>query len=187
MKYPTPPTTFIYAICNENDSVVYIGKSNKPIFRFRQHKSWARHKKLCIRFKLQWLKEILSKTKTPNMIILKEVSYEEWEYWEKYYIDYYTNLGQHLYNISKGGLEWSANARRAVIKYWSNPILQYSLEGIFVKEWESSAAAARFYNVSSKVIQRVVRGGRKSSVNYMWRIKRNDNYPLIIDKIFREK
>lgn len=187
MKYPNPNTTFIYGICDENEKIIYIGKSNKPIIRLRQHKTCARHKTMCVQFGLQWLRDLLKKHNKPKLIILKEVPYSEWEFWEKYYISYYRDLGNHLFNISNGGLAWSDKCRIAVIKYWSKPVLQYSLDGVFIKEWESSAAAARSCNVSAKVLQRAVRGGRKSSANYMWRLKQLDEYPLLIEKVSRYK
>lgn len=51
------------------------------------------------------------------------------------------------------------------------PILQYDLEGNFIKEWESISEASKFYNTNKGNISNNAIGRCKSSGNYIWRYK----------------
>lgn len=50
----------------------------------------------------------------------------------------------------------------------SKPILQYSLDGSFVKKWDNAKDAASFYGVSHTAIQKVCRGIHKKCKGYIW-------------------
>lgn len=50
-------------------------------------------------------------------------------------------------------------------------ILQYSLDGTFVKEWKSGAEIARFFNKSSESVLACCRGVQKSSAGFIWRFE----------------
>lgn len=53
------------------------------------------------------------------------------------------------------------------------PILQYSKDGLFIKEWESAAAAARELCLDSSTITKVLKGKLKSTGNYRWYYKKD--------------
>ena len=57
----------------------------------------------------------------------------------------------------------SGNSRKGVI--------QYSLDGKFLKEYISIAEAARVSNSHSSKIQQVCSGQRKTTNNYIWEYK----------------
>lgn len=54
-------------------------------------------------------------------------------------------------------------------------ILQYDLNGVFIKEWTSSVDISKEYNVDISNIIRCCLGETKSCVNYMWKYKNEDN------------
>jgi group I intron endonuclease len=67
------------------------------------------------------------------------------------------------------------------IKPYKNPlsteILQYDLEGKFIKEWSSISEAERQYKGGVKLC---VQGKQKTACNFIWK-RKTENYPLIID------
>ena len=65
----------------------------------------------------------------------------------------------------------------------SKPILQYSLSGIFVAEWSSTAEASRALSIPKHAISCCLCGKNKSGYNYMWFKKTSDLYPLRIAPI----
>lgn len=55
------------------------------------------------------------------------------------------------------------------------PVLQYDLEGNFIKEWESSGIAAKTLNINKKAIQQCCRKSLKTSAKFKWKYK-DKNY-----------
>jgi len=51
------------------------------------------------------------------------------------------------------------------------PILQYDLEGNFIKEWESATTAARFLNKQNGNIVECLKGKKKKAYGYIWKYK----------------
>jgi len=51
------------------------------------------------------------------------------------------------------------------------PILQYSLDGNFIKEWGSAVVAARVLNLNSAAIRNCVYKETKTSGDYIWKFK----------------
>lgn len=94
-------TTYIYAlICPLDNQVKYIGKSNDPQRRARDHMSdWrgAEYKKLL------WLRNLKSRGLKPILELIEEVSLEMWKYWETFWIAYYRYIGASLLNVESGG------------------------------------------------------------------------------------
>lgn len=58
------------------------------------------------------------------------------------------------------------------------PILQYSLEGYFIKEWDSIINARNYYNNTS--IEDVCLGKTLTAGGYQWKYKLDDNFPMNI-------
>ena len=56
-------------------------------------------------------------------------------------------------------------------QYISKPILQYTLTGEFIKEWNSTQEASTFYNIQKGHICNALNGRSKSSNGFMWRYK----------------
>ena len=101
--------TWIYAlICPLDKTVKYIGKANNPERRAKDHMIDQRGigvKKLC------WLDELKRAGKKPELLLLDEVSADNWQYWESFYQDYYKSLGFNLLSSRSGGGLTYANSQ----------------------------------------------------------------------------
>lgn len=75
----------------------YIGKTNNCKYRYNQHINDNSKS-----YKSSWIKSL--KGKYPNMIILDEVSEDEWEFWETYWITLFKSWNCKLTNLTNGGL-----------------------------------------------------------------------------------
>lgn len=62
-------------------------------------------------------------------------------------------------------------------KQWRTQILQYDLNGNFIREWESISSAARY--IGLKTIDLTA----KTSGGFIWRRKESERYPLTINPI----
>ena len=61
------------------------------------------------------------------------------------------------------------------------PILQYDLDGNFIREWKSITDAEKKLNANQ--ISSACSGIRKTANNFMWRYKKNDNYSIKIESL----
>lgn len=75
----------IYYLHKGDNVPFYIGKSKNPHFRKSEHR---------------WKNKGGTK---PEMVILEEVSFEEWDFWEKWYISLFKSWGFVLDNKNNGG------------------------------------------------------------------------------------
>lgn len=82
-------------------------------------------------------------------------------------------------NTEKSNLEWCDNQyncnygthnQRSAEKR-SKPVLQYSLEGEFVKEWVSASEVQRQTGFDRRNVSSCCRGKQKSSKGYIWKYK----------------
>lgn len=90
-----------------------------------------------------------------------------------------------LKKIAKSGgkANYKKNGNPAEGKY-GKPILQYDLNGNFIKEWKGAFIAAKYYNVSNIQITDVVNGRGHSTLGFMWKKKHSDNIPKKIKSLF---
>lgn len=66
----------------------------------------------------------------------------------------------------------SQENRDKLIKRCSKPILQYSIDGEFIREWDSSTEAAKFYNLKDQSsLGKCLAGKNKTSCGYIWKFK----------------
>ncbi len=83
-------------------------------------------------------------------------------------------------NLTRGG--------RDCISDNNIEILQYSLNGEFIKEWKSATQVVdELCLKTTAAISLVLTGVNKSAHGFMWRYKINENYSLKIDKISKKK
>ena len=66
--------------------------------------------------------------------------------------------------------DWYIEKQRYNQKH-SKPVLQYSLNGEFIKEWRTISEAAREHNTSIQAISRCCNGMVKTSNSYIWKFK----------------
>lgn len=94
-------TTFIYALCEPNSRAVrYIGKANKPKRRLQGHLSKSIRAKTHLG---NWLRILVANGTKPAMVVLREVSVEQWKMAEERYICLARGLGMRLVNATDGG------------------------------------------------------------------------------------
>jgi len=93
-------TTFIYALIDPRDNQVkYIGKANNPERRLKEHLTSLSKKNK----KTNWIKKLLLQQLKPELLILTEVLFDEWQFWEQHYICLYKSWGFNLKNNTRGG------------------------------------------------------------------------------------
>lgn len=63
----------------------------------------------------------------------------------------------------------------------SKQVIQYDLDGNFVKLWECSADAAKAFNKKHPAIKDCANYRYKTSLGYIWRFKIGDTIPMKID------
>ncbi len=99
-------TTFIYIlICPFDGTVKYVGKSNDPIKRLKDHLLDFRCMDL---HKAMWIRELRAKKLKPEMVVIDEVSLFDWKFWEQWWCMYYKSLGFKLFNSrSRNGLTFA--------------------------------------------------------------------------------
>lgn len=94
---------YIYGLKNGgSDEYRYIGKTIRPKNRLKEHlnekpRKFSYHK-------LNWITESINNGKDIEFEIIEEVSEDNWQEKEKYYIDYYKKLGHNLTNLLEGGI-----------------------------------------------------------------------------------
>jgi len=93
--------TYIYTLkCPITGKVRYVGKTNNPTERYKNHINKARdggtHKR-------NWINLLRIKNLKPIFEIIDEVSVKEWKDKEKYYIKHYIDKGYYLVNHTGGG------------------------------------------------------------------------------------
>lgn len=57
----------------------------------------------------------------------------------------------------------------------SKPVLQYDLQGNFIKEWKSVSAIVKYYNYSQGLISNCCRHERNKAYGYKWEYKISSN------------
>lgn len=90
------------------------------------------------------------------------------------------HLDENIQNNVYTNLEWATAKENAnygtrnakclanTLEKCAKKVKQYDLNGNFIKEWQSMAEAARFYNVRSENIMRVCQKKRPTSCGFKW-------------------
>jgi hypothetical protein len=166
--------TYIYAITTAKLGIVYVGKSDNPLKRFREHKGTAKSNPnyWCGLY----LKDELDFT------ILKQCKTSEWEYWERYFISRYKEENPTLHNIALGGLymDLPKEVRDKAAKKREKKVLQYDRNGNFVKEWSSYKEVAEWAGIKKASLSSTIINGNLTA-NSFWKIKTSENYPIKIE------
>jgi predicted GIY-YIG superfamily endonuclease len=119
--------------------------------------------------------------------IIEECIKDELIIKEKYWINSYNSIKEGL-NIQTPGenrihqvktlsfnKEWcnkiSESKKGRSIQATKKPIIQYDLEGNFIKEWESAKEAQRQTGVNNSAINNTLKGISKTSGGYIWKYK----------------
>jgi group I intron endonuclease len=106
-------------------------------------------------------------------------------YWKQYYLDQFGGdwnmvLFFNLYDTGGGPKSERWKQSRYI------PIIQYSIDGDFIQEWESAQKASIFYSSNHRTaINRCLKEGIKSACGFIWKYK-TENYPIKIKPIFKD-
>ena len=91
--------TYIYGLKDPRDGeLYYIGKSNHPAFRLRQHLEDNTNAG-----KIGWLRDLQSSNLKPELVILETVKCKQWQAAERRWIALGRDSGWPLVNIRNGG------------------------------------------------------------------------------------
>jgi hypothetical protein len=162
--------TYIYLIENiDNDPYkVYIGKSKDPINRKSNHKITYGNSITCT--------------------IIDQIDTFDRKYWmpiETMWIQTFMSWGYNVVNMKKeggsGASFYTEEAKLKISKAKKNkpnpklykPVLQYSLDDIFIREWESAVTAAKALHKYRSGISACITGKQKYSEGYIWKYKNN--------------
>lgn len=99
-------TTFIYIlICPVDGLIKYVGKSNNPQKRLKDHLLDFRCMDLN---KAMWLRELRSKKLKPILVVVDEVDSFDWKDEEQQWCEHFKSLGFTLFNVrSRNGLTYA--------------------------------------------------------------------------------
>lgn len=76
------------------------------------------------------------------------------------------------YNQNYGTINIRKSQKQLNHKNISKPVLQYTLEGIFIKEWKSIRDIERMTGYDSSHISRCCRGKHAYAYGYLWKYKK---------------
>lgn len=166
--------TKIYALTQPGtEEIKYVGKTNYELKRrLTEHIKTGRKKKK--NYKESWISSLLKQNLEPKIILIDEVENSEWEFWEKYWISQFKTWGFNLTNGTDGGISpfvthlIQATALKKANNKRRRKIIQYDLNGKFIKIWKSVTEAAANNSALRKHISRASKN-KKSAGGYMWR------------------
>lgn len=98
-------TTKIYGIADQNGRIMYIGKSDNPIERMKQHIRECNRRKTPL---YGWINKALKDGHQPQMIVLASAISSDWQSLERQMIAQYRGEG-HMLNLADGGDQPKSN------------------------------------------------------------------------------
>jgi len=93
---------YIYTLSDRNGNIRYVGKTKQYLKqRLYSHiKECETNRKS---HKISWIKSLLEKNQKPIIEIIDQVEDQNWEFWEKYWINQLKIWGMKLTNLTEGG------------------------------------------------------------------------------------
>jgi hypothetical protein len=161
----------------ENNTPVYIGKTNKPNRRIREHR-------------IKFSKDVF-------LEVIDEVEEDEWIFWEQWWIEVFNSWNIKLSNKNKGGggPEWQTDSAKQLIGNkqkgikkptvsnklkgqkinWdlgtSTCVLQFDKQGKLMAEYSSMGEAYNKTGVPTSAICDVCKGRQRTAHGYIWLYK----------------
>lgn len=186
--------TFIYELIDpRTDEPKYIGKSNNPQNRYKEH---LKDKKQT--YKANWIKGLKEHGLKPRLNIIEEVEFNKWEFWEQFYIDLYRSWGFKLTNLEKGGLgigrQSSLTKKKISISRknkGNKKIQQISFKNFkIIKTWNSVSEAANYYKIYPSYITASCILSQLTTCGFYWKYEKesfNEWYNKLIKEIEKRK
>lgn len=160
-------TTIYYLTNLNNDLPFYIGKSVNCDSRLYSHKK--------------------TYGKNIKMVKIDLVKNKEWLFWEKHYISLFKSWGFNLLNQNNGGGGSTKATKERIEKFIKSkykPILQYDLDGNFMKEWESAKQYVVLNGLTNgTLITFCLKGKTPTAYNSIWRYKTKRYLKKIIPNV----
>ena len=82
-----------------------------------------------------------------------------------------TKKGKYSENSWMFGKHLSEEHKQKISKAISKPILQFTLDSVFIREWQSATIASKELNINQSNITACCKGRYKSAGMYIWRYK----------------
>jgi len=160
--------TYIYYLTYKNqDKPFYIGKSVNCKSRFYQHRE--------------------TYGKNIKLVEIDKVKDSTWLFWERYYISLFKSWGFKLTNQNNGGGGSTRSSKEKKLKLKllkSIPILQYDLQGNFIKEYLSAKQYAEENNLTNGgLIGLCLKNKKPTAYGYIWKYKTEDYSKTIVPPI----
>lgn len=159
------------------NEVRYIGRTKKEILKYRLIEHLSSSKSNHNSYKKNWIKKLKNLNQIPTIEELETLNttWEESHLVEKYWIQQFTCWGFKLVNLEDKGFggynKYKGHSDKAV--------LQYSLEGKFIKEYKSIREASRQTKIRSTTIEKVLWNICNTAGSFQWKYK-TENYSLNI-------
>ena len=173
--------TIIYTLEDpDTGEIRYIGKTVKPLkSRLTGHIYTARKVN---NHRCNWIKSIIKRGKKPVIKFLDACNWDESQSLETYWIFQFKSWGYSLVNATDGGegnlgLKLSKERKYKLILSVSKIVYQYSLKGIFIKEYSSVAEAAKDIGYKSSKISLAARGLRGKAAEFLWSYEKFTTLP----------
>ena len=93
--------TYIYTLSDSIGNIRYIGKTDNPKRRLKEHIYESKNTPKNHRH--YWILSLLNNNEIPKLEILDCVNHNEWDFWEKHYISLIKSWGFNLTNQTEGG------------------------------------------------------------------------------------
>jgi len=164
--------TKIYLVtnCHGDPNKIYIGKT-KNNTRYAEHKN-------------TYGKDIIF----TYIDEINSLDSKDWKPLETFWIEYFRQLGFDLQNKNKGGngrefttKETKLKMSKSSIGKCFKPIIQYDLEGNFIREWKSATEVNNILQLNKTNILSVCKQRSKTAFGFIWRYKNDplpENYKL---------
>jgi hypothetical protein len=109
-------------------------------------------------------------------------------YWLKYYDAENNPLYYNKSNISHGCIVTTTETKnkQSLSSPFRKKVLQYDLEGNFIKEWECRQDAVREIGISSGDLFSCINGKQKTGYGFQWR-EWTENFPLKIESYIKQE
>jgi hypothetical protein len=180
-------TKFIYTLSDPANGLVrYIGKTNNIKNRLKRHLS-NNHLSDSTK-KNNWIISLLRNHQLPIIEVVDEVTSEEINFYEIFYISLFKSWGFDLLNGTNGGdgFDWSgkkhndhSKLKNKINSPHRKSVAQLDLDGNLIKEHHSLREAALSVNGDRSHISRACKGKLKTSAGFKWSfIDRINNHDI---------
>lgn len=156
---------YIYKITNQINNKVYIGQTKKTVdYRFKEHYYQAKTEQSGKR-PITYFHAAINKYGFENFNVetLEQCDDDQLNEREKYWITFYDSYNNG-YNMTKGGQD-------NVTSYVAKKVIQYSLQGDFIKIYSSVAEASQKLNIPAPNLYLACNSNTtyKSAGGYQWK------------------